>query len=266
MEVVKQSTLQKMLFTDNGFEVVEDKDDLEKRINFSKSLLKLQFTGHGMQGYEFTLFDDDTFSDTLYNIGFRVYKDYSISSLSGISKESGKFRNYFYNPSKDDFTTTVKMKERRKTYDFETKSFMVKWPYKITLSNKFCYYTLYFKTEEDCKHFEKELYPKYRVNLLGGKIVYCKNCGNFTFLTPPLQYHYRIKEKEQFYFKLGYEQENGVITRLWVDKVVFFVDNLKISVYEEEVLKEDKIKSKNNDIFTVQYNTTEIKVKKEEVE
>ena len=176
---VKQSTLQKMLFTDNGFEIVEDKDDLEKRINFSKSLLNLQFTGHGIQGYEFTLFDDDLFSDALYSMGFRVYKDYSMSSLEGIKKDSGSIRHYFFKPTKEDFKS------------------MKKWPYKITLSNKYCYYTLYFKTEEDYKHFDKELYPKYKVQLQGGKVVYCKNCGNFTFLTPPLQYHYNIKEKEE---------------------------------------------------------------------
>ena len=248
MKVVKQSSLQQMLFTENGFEVVEDKDDLEKRINFSKLLLKLQFTGHGIQGYEFTLFDDDSFSDALYSMGFRVYKDYSISSIEGIRKDSGSIRHYFLNPTKEDFKS------------------MKNWNYKITLSNKFCYYTLFFKTEEDKLYFEKELYPKYRVQLLGGKIVFCENCGNFTFLTPPLQYHYRIKEKEQFYFKLGYEQENGVITRLWVDKVVFFVDNLKISIYEEDLLKETEIIAKNNQKFTLKTKGKEIVVKKEEVE
>ncbi len=250
MKVIKQSTLQHMLFTENGFEVIEDKDNLEKRINFAKSLLKLQFTGHGIRGYEFTLLDDDLFSDTLYSMGFRVYKDFSVNSLEGIRKCSGSIRHYFFKPNKEDFKQTIS----------------VKWPYKITLSNKFCYYTLYFKTEEDAKYFDKELYPKYKVQLLGGKVLYCENCGNFIFLTPPLQYHYRIKEKEQFYFKLGYEQENGVITRLWVDKVVFFVDNLKISVYEEEVLKETEITVKNNKKFLVQNKVKEIQVKKEEVE
>ena len=266
MKVVKQSSLQQMMFTENGFEITENTRDLEKRIDFAKTLLNLQFTGKSIMGWEFTLFEYDSFSDILHNLGFRLKDDVSVGSLGNYMKSYDYFRAYFYKPTIDDFKSSYKIEETKNYYNITQKSFMIKWPYHIGIKNALCDAILHFKTEEEKEYFEKELLSKYKKHFIGSKKLYCENCNNFIFLTPPLKYDYKINEKEQFYFKLGHNEENGIISRLWVDKVVFFVDNLKISVYEKEVLEETEVITKNNQKFTIQNKVKKIEVKKEKVE
>ena len=266
MEVVKQSSLHQMMFTDKGFEITQNEKELEQRIEFAKTLFDLKFSEKDFQGFKFIKYENDLFSETLYSLGFRLYKDTTQNTLGSIRKSENSFRVYFYKPTIEDFDSTVRLKEGRKSYRIIVNGNYSLWKYKYTLTTKLCSCDLRFKSEEDLHNFEQEVLPKYKKQLLGYKEMYCKNCDNFIFLTQPLQFYWNNNKKEQFYFKLNHSEINGVITRLWVDKVVFFVDNLKITLYKEEVLKEDKIEAINKQIFTVMYKTYEIKVKKEEVE